>query len=251
VPAVTVVVPTLNEAPALPRVLVPLRAVATEMDLEIVVSDGGSTDDTLATALGLADHVVVHRGPERQTIGAGRNAGARAGSGRVILFINADVRFPDDIKGLLTDVVSAAGSAGASTCSVRVHPDEATLADRVVLASCDAVFRAWSAVGRGMGRGECQAVRRDVFDAVGGYDETLAAGEDFELFDRIVREGRRRRRDLEGDFGVHIVRDRVIYEDPRRYRRRGYPRVLAAWAMNSLWVSTVGRSFHRTWEPVR
>jgi hypothetical protein len=50
---------------------------------------------------------------------------------------------------------------------------------------------------------------------------------------------------------VRILRQRVVYEDPRRYRRRGYPRVLAAWALNSLWVSTVGRSFHRTWDPVR
>ncbi len=189
--------------------------------------------------------------PTASTCTAGRNAGARAGSGRVFLFVNADVRFPDDLQGLITDVASAAVSAGAATCSVRVHPDEATIADRVVLASCDAVFRAWTAAGRGMGRGECQAVRRDVFDAVGGYDESLAAGEDFELFDRIARAGRRRRRDGEDAFGVQILRDRVIYEDPRRYRRRGYPRVLAAWAMNSIWVSTVGRSFHRTWEPVR
>jgi len=251
VPAVTVVVPTLDEARALPRVLVPLRAVAAERDLEIVVSDGASSDETLAIALGLADRVVVHRGPGRQTIAAGRNAGARAGAGEVILFVNADVRFPDDLGGLVDALALAARDAGAATCSVRVHPDESTLADRAVLAACDAVFRAWTAAGRGMGRGECQAIRRDVFEAVGGYDERLAAGEDFDLFDRVAREGRRRRRAGGVGYGVRILRDQVVYEDPRRYRRRGYPRVLASWALNSLWVSTVGRSFHRAWEPVR
>jgi glycosyltransferase involved in cell wall biosynthesis len=248
-PAITVVVPTLNEAQALPRVLAPLRDAAVRHDLEIVVSDGGSTDKTLAIALGLADQVVVHRGPGRQTIGSGRNAGARVGAGEVILFVNADVRFPDDLDGLLDDLVGAARAAGAATCSVRVHPDEATMPDRIILAVCDAAFRAWTALGRGMGRGECQAVRRDVFETVGGYDERLAAGEDFEFFDRIARRGRRRRG--AAGFSVRILRHRVVYEDPRRYRRRGYARVLASWALNSLWVTTLGRSFHRVWEPVR
>jgi glycosyltransferase involved in cell wall biosynthesis len=247
-PAATVVVPTLNEARALPRVLGPLRAAAARHGLELVVSDGGSTDGTLALALGLADRVVVHRGPGRQTIGAGRNAGARAARGDVLLFFNADVRFPDDLDGFLTDLLAAAGAAGAATTRVAVHPDEATRADRVLLAACDAVFWAWNRVGRGMGRGECHAVRRDVFEAVGGYREGLAAGEDFDLFDRIARAGRRRGG---ARFGVRFLRHRVLYEDPRRYRRRGHARVLAAWAMNGLWVAVLGRSYHREWEAVR
>jgi glycosyltransferase involved in cell wall biosynthesis len=250
-PRATVVVPTLNEAERLPRMLAPLRALAAEKDIQIVVSDGGSRDETVAVALGMADRVINHRGPGRQNIGAGRNDGARAGKGSVLLFLNADVRFGEDLPGLIDDLVGAAEDAGASTCSVRIHPDEATRADRVVHPVLDGVFRLWTAAGRGMGRGECLAVRRDVFEAVGGFDETLAAGEDFDLFDRIVREGRRRRRAGRPGFGVRVLRHRVVYEDPRRYRRHGYVRVLGSWALNSLSVMLVRRSFHKSWDPVR
>jgi len=247
----TVVVPTLNEATALPRVLGPLRQAAARHRLELVVSDGGSTDGTLAYALGVADRVVVHRGPGRQTIGAGRNAGARVAAGGVLLFFNADVGFPDDLDGFLADLIAAAREHGAATCRVAVRPEEATWMDRVVLTACDGIFRTWNALGRGMGRGECHAVRRDVFEAVGGYREALAAGEDFDLFDRIAREGKKRRKAGAVGFRVRFLWDRTLYEDPRRYRKLGYPRVLTAWALNSLWVTFRGRSFHQDWKPVR
>ncbi|HYE95298.1 MAG TPA: glycosyltransferase, partial [Rubricoccaceae bacterium] len=176
--AASVVVPTLNEEKTLAALLGPLRAAAGALGLELVVSDGGSTDTTLTLAAKLADQVAVHEGPGRQTIAAGRNAGARLASADVLLFFNADVRLPEPVAPFLADLIASAQQHGAATCRVVVHPDEATLADRLVLSGCNAVFWAWNRVGRGMGRGECHAIRRDLFEAVGGYREHLTAGED-------------------------------------------------------------------------
>jgi glycosyltransferase involved in cell wall biosynthesis len=240
-------VPTLDEEKTLEAVLGPLRGAAAALGLELIVSDGGSTDGTLALALALADAVVVHRGPGRQTIAAGRNAGARRATADVLLFFNADVTFPPDVAGFVAELVAAAEEAGAATCRVAVHPDAARLDDRLVLGLCNVLFRGWNALGLGMGRGECHAVRRDVFEREGGYDETLAAGEDFDLYRRIARRARR-----EGaPRRIRFLWHRVVYEDPRRYRRRGYLLTMLYWLLNSISVTVRGRSFSETWDAVR
>ena len=243
-PSASIVVPTLNEEKTLAAVLGPLRASAEALGLELVVSDGGSTDGTLAIALGLADHVVAHGDERRQTIAEGRNAGARrASTDRVLIFFNADVVLPDDLDGFLGDLIRAADTHGAATCRVLVDPREARLAERIVLGSANAIY--WT-INRlkivGMGRGEVHAVRRDVFERVGGYREHLAAGEDFDLFKRILRQP---------GASVAYLWKWVVFEDPRRYRQRGLLRTMGAWAMNALWVAFRGRSRSTEWEAVR
>lgn len=240
---VSVVIPTLNEEKRLASLLGAFTpALRRRFGLEVIVSDGGSTDGTLAVAARLADCIVVHDGPERQTIAAGRNAGARVATGSLLLFFNADVRLPDDIEAFLADLVREAEAAGAATCRVGVHPSEATWADRLVLGACNAVFCAMNLVGGGMGRGECHAVRSDVFWAVGGYTEAYAAGEDFDLYHRIARSRRGR---------IRFLWRWVLFEDPRRYRQRGYARTMLDWFRNTVSVTFLKRSYSREWEPVR
>ena len=58
--------------------------------LEIIVSDGGSTDATLAIAKGSADIIVCHTENRRQTIAEGRNMGSLVANGDIMVFLNAD-----------------------------------------------------------------------------------------------------------------------------------------------------------------
>ena len=68
------------------------------VDAELIVSDGGSTDRTLAIAEQHADIVVRHDDSQRrQTIAEGRNQGAKAASGSVLVFINGDT-VPRDLQ---------------------------------------------------------------------------------------------------------------------------------------------------------
>ncbi|CAN5504608.1 hypothetical protein BH23BAC4_BH23BAC4_16500 [soil metagenome] len=243
---VTVVVPTLNEERILGALLGQLREVADPLGLHLVVSDGGSTDTTLDIARAQADQVMEHSGDRRQTIAQGRNAGAAGSRARVLLFLNADVTLPDRTADFLSDLILAAQEFGAATCRVAVHPDKRTLADSAVLGSCNFIFWAANAAGIGMGRGECHAIRRDVFEDVGGYNETLVAGEDFDLFKRITARNRRLRMPK-----PQFLWQWVIYEDPRRYRQQGYARTLFRWARNAAWVVFRGRAHSEEWEAVR
>jgi rSAM/selenodomain-associated transferase 2 len=92
----SIVVPALNEAPGIRaalEALAPLRA----RGHEVLVADGGSSDDTAQLALGLCEKVVhAPRGRARQM-----NAGARAASGDCLVFLHADTRLPEHADELI------------------------------------------------------------------------------------------------------------------------------------------------------
>lgn len=85
----SIIIPTLNEAGNLPRLLeslAPLRRCGTEL----IVVDGGSEDDTIAAATRAGVRWMTSpRGRARQM-----NVGALATTGEVLLFLHADTRLP-------------------------------------------------------------------------------------------------------------------------------------------------------------
>lgn len=90
-PRVSVVMPVLNEERRIAQALESLLTVAAVH--EVIVVDGGSTDAT-ANLVGAHSRVAflrAERGRAKQM-----NAGARAASGDVLLFLHADVTLPDD-----------------------------------------------------------------------------------------------------------------------------------------------------------
>ena len=95
---VSVVIPAKNEAGTIGAIVTELRAALPQA--EVVVVDDGSTDDTgrLATAAGA--RVVRH--PVSRGNGAAVKAGARAATGEVLLFMDADGQHdPADVPRLL------------------------------------------------------------------------------------------------------------------------------------------------------
>jgi hypothetical protein len=155
--------------------------------------------------------------------------------------------FPaEDVDAFVVDLVTGAEAAGAATCRVLVHPDEAIIWDRLVLGTCNAIFWAMNRLGAGMGRGECHAVTAEAFWGVGGYREDYAAGEDFDLFNRIAQANRKA-----GRPPVRFLWRWVLWEDPRRYRAKGYARTMAEWFRNTVSITFRDRAASDEWEPVR
>jgi rSAM/selenodomain-associated transferase 2 len=100
--ALSVVVPTLDEAAGIERclaALAPLRA----RGHEVIVADGGSADGTARLAAPLADRVIqAPRGRAAQM-----NAGAAAASGDALLFLHADTFLPPGADRLVLEALAA------------------------------------------------------------------------------------------------------------------------------------------------
>jgi len=239
---ISVIIPALNEEKLLERMLRQFSPdVVATYRLEIIVSDGGSTDRTLEIARRYAHKTVGNPEGVKQTISYGRNAGARHASGEVLVFLNADTLIADipSFFRRLTEELQKPGVV-AVTCSVAVYPQEERSIDRNYHGFYNWFFYMMNKVGMAMGRGECHVMTREVFSRVRGYADRIAAGEDYDMFRRIVKLGK-----------VTFVRDVVVYESPRRYRRYGYLYVTASWFVNFLAVFFLRRSILDEWKPVR
>jgi rSAM/selenodomain-associated transferase 2 len=96
--SLSIIIPALNEAPGIVDTLDSLQPLR-RRGVEVVVVDGGSSDDTLALARERADQAfVAPPGRARQM-----NAGAAAARGEVLCFLHADSRLPEGADGLIVD----------------------------------------------------------------------------------------------------------------------------------------------------
>jgi len=241
-PKVSIIIPALNEEKLLEQALEQFTPERRKRyGLEVVVSDGGSTDATLAIARRHDCVLVENSDGAKQTISLGRNVGARHASGDLLIFLNADTRIRDCEYffqrmielGSRKDIV-------AVTCSVGVYPEEEKLSDKLFHGFYNWLFALMNTVHMGMGRGECHVVRKEVFETVRGYAEKIAAGEDYDFFRRLTDSGR-----------IVFLKDVVVFESPRRYRKYGYLYVSGSWFLNFLSVFFLRRSILDEWKPVR
>jgi len=239
---ISVIIPTLNEEKLLEQSLLQFTdEIRKKFRIELIVSDGGSKDSTLRIAEKLADIVVKAEPDVRQNIARGRNLGAKKANGSFYYFFNADTLIRNIEEYFeLTQKAFHSNRVAALTCKVKVFPSEEKPADKMFHFTYNNYVSLLNSVGMGMGRGECHMVRRELFHRVQGYNESMAAGEDYDLYRRLNRLGK-----------IEFLRKLIVYESPRRYRRYGYTSVFWDWTRNSFSVFFKNKAISKEWEPVR
>ena len=157
--------------------------------IEVVVVDDGSTDETRSVVESF-DGRVRYLKQENAGVCAARNRGVSESKGDLIAFLDADdmwepakvekqlAKFDADPEiGLVHCGLREFDSETSETVSTRVEGQEGSVADELLLWERPAVNVSGSSV----------MVRREVFDAVGGFDEQLKVGEDWDFCYRIAR----------------------------------------------------------------
>jgi len=239
----SIIIPTLNEEKLLPNLLKQLSKpeLKKKYDFELIISDGGSSDKTVSIAEKFAEKVISNEGNRKENISIGRNKGAAAASGDVLIFLNADTELESaDYFLSVIEEKFYESEYLALTCRIDIKKEDKKLSDSFFLAFYNLYFHLLNIIGVGMGRGECQVVRKKVFQDVGGFNENLPAGEDFELYNRIRRKG-----------NILFERKLTVYESPRRYRKFGHFSIFLTWTLNGIFVLFRKKSMSKEWEQIR
>ena len=186
-PLVSVIVPTHNRARLLGRTL---RSILAQdlRDLEVIVVDDGSTDETSRIASSADPRIVVIRNARPAGVSAARNAGIARANGAWIAFCDDDDLWsPVKLSRQLTAAESA-GTAWVYAGDVNVDDQLRVLSGGPPLdpQAVAAVMPRWNPLSSG---GSNVVVRASVLASVGGFDPHLCRTEDWDLWIRISRIG--------------------------------------------------------------
>ena len=194
-PFVSVVLPVYNRSQSLPAAIDSVLAQDPPAD-ELIVVDDGSEEDLSPILSRYAGRIVVHR-QANGGVSSARNAGARLARGQWLAFIDSDGEWlPGHVAALHRDLAGAASDTVVHLGDVRYKGrgyDQTIFemkrvkgrypTDRAVPEP-----RPVGLLASGMSP-EGAAVRRDAFERVGGFDETMRIFEDTALFGKLLREG--------------------------------------------------------------
>ena len=173
--ALGIVIPALNAASTIGVTLAALGAARAAFDVDILVVDGGSTDDTIAIAQA--------NGARAITAAPGRGGQLAAGAAAVradwLLFVHADTRLEGDEVTAITDFVRAPENSARAGYFRLIFDDSAPAARRLER------IVAWRARKFGLPYGDQGLlIARDFYDLLGGY-RPLDLMEDVDLVRRI------------------------------------------------------------------
>ncbi|MCW3046870.1 MAG: glycosyltransferase family protein [Solirubrobacterales bacterium] len=186
VPEVTVVIPTRNRAPLLCGAL-SSALVQEEVDVEVIVIDDGSTDDTQARLDRIGDPRLRRlRNPAPEGVARARNAGLALAAGEWVAFLDDDDLWaPRKLRRQL-DAAAAAGASFAYGAAIVVDEGEG-LREEVPAPPADTIAR--DILARNVIPGGCSnaIARAELVRAVGGFDEGLAMLAHWDLWIRLLQ----------------------------------------------------------------
>jgi GT2 family glycosyltransferase/glycosyltransferase involved in cell wall biosynthesis len=207
-PVVSIIIPTRDKSELLRQCLHGLLEGTRYPRKEIILVDTLSREpETLALYQEFEGHpdVSLVRFEAEFNYSAACNLGARAASGEMLLFLNNDVEVTD--PDWLTELVHTALVPGVGVVGTMLHYPDGRLQHAGVVVGmhvCGLVFHGASPGGWGVFgapdlprnwlgiMGACQLVRREVFERVGGFDETYRlANSDIALCLRAWKAGYR------------------------------------------------------------
>ncbi len=177
-PAISVIIPVLNEANGIERVIQALQTQTLQTSLEVIVVDGGSCDETVALASALGVQVIL----AEQGRAAQMNAGAKVAAAEILLFLHADSILPPQFVASVQQVLAQPNTI-AGAFELRIAAPEPSL--RWIERGVNWRSR-WLQLPYG---DQAIFLKAKTFRQLGGFAQ-LPIMEDFELVRRLQKLGK-------------------------------------------------------------
>ncbi len=198
---ISIIIPVLNEEEALPKLLKYLTSLV-QSTAEIIVVDGGSTDDTLEKIVDFPIQLLHSK--------AGRavqmNTGAAAATGDVLYFLHSDTIPPDTF---LEDIPEAIKEGHDSGCYRLGFNSNAFLLK--INTYCTRFRFLWC-----RGGDQSLFIKKELFEKLGGFPKGYIIMEEYFLIEKLLK-----------NHHYKIIPKRIIASS-RKYEKNNYLKVQLA-----------------------
>lgn len=185
-PLVSVIVPTHNRPELLCEALRSILA-QTMQDFEIiVVNDAGIDVDSWVAPLDASGRIRILRHSRNRGLAAARNTGIKAACGKYLAYLDDDDLFYPNHLAALVEAAEATGMPVVYSDSCQAaysHGDGEMIVERSVVYTGD--FECHDLLVHNRIPVLCVLHRRSCIDKVGGFDESLATHEDWDMWVRL------------------------------------------------------------------
>jgi len=207
---ISIIIPTLNEEDLLPTTLLAVSRQTSEH--EMIIVDGGSTDETVRVAERFGCKILNSAETNR---GLQMNLGVKAATGETLLFLHADTLLPE---GALRSIERCDPKCIGGAFRRRFDSPS-----RILLVTCYLADFRGALLGWFLGDSAI-FVNRNVFDKIGGYRD-LSLLEDLDLALRMKKEG------------PVVLLNPVVISSARRFRDGVFKTILTdSWLMIFFWM---------------
>ena len=180
---ISVVIPTYNRCDMLGEALASVNAQNSSPD-EIIVVDDGSTDDT-PRLFQCGNHATRYIRQENRGVAAARNRGVQEARGAWIAFLDSDdLWLPEKLTCQLQALAHHPASRICYTAEQWLRHDKPVRQKKQHTRYDGWIYR--HCLGRCFVGCSTLVIRRDLWLACGGMDETLPAAEDYDLWLRLA-----------------------------------------------------------------
>lgn len=229
---VSVIIPTYNRMGTLERSIESVLK-QTYVDFELLIIDDGSNDGTEEYVCGLQDERIrYYRNESNMGPSASRNKGAALAKGEYLAFQDSDDEWlPDKLQEELDAMMQSEIDIGM----VYHEMQEAELPGEIIpskdMRDCDKSGKVlnymllYPFVGL-----QAALIRKECFDACGGFDETLKSLEDYEFFLRLVNQ-------YEIVFIPKV--STILYDSPGSVNKRFKDKIDTELTVVKMWYNTL------------